>query len=43
MFKKDYKADLTKTTRGTYIIKVSEFYGTDFVGPEQVEVTEYVV
>ncbi len=43
MFKKDYKADLTKTTRGTYIIKVSEFYGTDFVGPEQVEVTEEVL
>lgn len=24
-------------------IKVSEFYGTDFVGPEQVEVTEEVL
>ena len=43
MLKKDYKADLAKTTRGTYIIKVSEFYGTDFVGPEQVEVTEEVL
>lgn len=43
MLKKDYKADLAKTARGTYIIKVSEFYGTDFVGPEQVEVTEEVL
>lgn len=43
MLKKDYKADLAKTERGTYVIKVSEFYGTDFVGPEQVEVTEEVL
>lgn len=43
MLKKDYKADLAKTASGTYIIKVSEFYGTDFVGPEQVEVTEDVL
>lgn len=43
MLKKDYKADLAKTARGTYIIKVSEFYGTDFVGPKQVEVTEDVL
>lgn len=43
MLKKDYKADLTKTATGTYIVKVSEFYGTDFVGPEQVEVTEEVL
>ncbi len=43
MLKKDYKAALTKTAKGTYIIKVSEFYGTDFVGPEQVEVTEEVL
>lgn len=43
MLKKDYKADLEKTAAGTYIIRVSEFYGTDFVGPEQVEVTEEVL
>ncbi len=43
MLKKDYKAGLVKTEKGTYIIKLSEFYGEDFVGAENVEVTEDVL
>ena len=34
MEKKNYKAELKKTERGTYIIKMSEFYGTGYTGQE---------
>lgn len=42
MEKKNYKAELKKTERGTYIIKMSEFYGTGYTGQEA-EVSEEVL
>lgn len=42
MEKKNYKAELKKTEKGTYIIKMSEFYGTGYTGQEA-EVSEEVL
>ncbi len=42
MAKKNYKAELKKTERGTYKIKMSEFYGTGYIGQEA-EVSEEVL
>lgn len=43
MIKKDYKADYEKTDKGTYLIKMSDFYSDYKDEQEYIEVSEEVI